>query len=125
MMQQEVGEKIRHDADKKSYLRWLCNFAHTVSYSKTVPAKAFKPAPKVQSCLMSFEPKGSPEGSPQDFEKLLIVLDAISGYKRKTLGKIWKMILKNDKSRQFKLPEDIASKRLEEVEREDMMQIVR
>ena len=90
MMQKEVGDKIKYDADKKSYLRWLANYAHEVLYTKTIPARAFKPAPKVQSCLLAFQPQ-LPQGTTEQFDALLMLLEHISPYKRKTLGKIRKM----------------------------------
>ncbi|HCB51141.1 TPA: hypothetical protein DEP21_00945 [Patescibacteria group bacterium] len=52
MIQKEVADKIKSDADKKSYLRWLLNYAYEVKYLKTVPPKAFKPAPKVTSAIV-------------------------------------------------------------------------
>jgi 16S rRNA A1518/A1519 N6-dimethyltransferase RsmA/KsgA/DIM1 with predicted DNA glycosylase/AP lyase activity len=52
MVQDEVLQKLRSDAGKKSYLYWILNYAYEVQYLKTVPAKAFSPAPKVKSCLI-------------------------------------------------------------------------
>ncbi len=120
MMQREVGDKIKQDAPKKSYLWRLCNFAHEVHYSKTVPAKAFSPAPKVQSCLLSFVPKHSASGSREQFATLVSLLDHISPYKRKTMGKIRKMLEKKWISVCPLFPH-IASKRLEEVTWDDML----
>jgi len=57
MIQKEVADKISEDAGKKSFLRWLLNYAHKVSYLKTVPAKAFKPAPKVTSAIVGLTGK--------------------------------------------------------------------
>jgi len=34
MVQDEVGQKLRSDAKKKSYLRWLLNYAYEVKYLK-------------------------------------------------------------------------------------------
>jgi 16S rRNA (adenine1518-N6/adenine1519-N6)-dimethyltransferase len=90
MMQKEVAEKIRVDAEKKSFLWWIVNFAYDVRSVKRVPARAFSPKPKVDSALVQFLPKDS---VPQlDRAKLTILLERISMYKRKTLGKIWKMV---------------------------------
>jgi 16S rRNA A1518/A1519 N6-dimethyltransferase RsmA/KsgA/DIM1 with predicted DNA glycosylase/AP lyase activity len=90
MMQKEVAEKIRIDAEKKSFLRWIVNFAYDVRSVKSVPARAFSPKPKVDSALVQFLPKTS---LPQlDRTRLTILLERISMYKRKTLGKIWKMV---------------------------------
>ncbi len=53
MVQKEVADKIKTDASKKSYLWRLLNYQYEVTYLKTVPAKAFTPAPKVQSAIFS------------------------------------------------------------------------
>jgi 16S rRNA A1518/A1519 N6-dimethyltransferase RsmA/KsgA/DIM1 with predicted DNA glycosylase/AP lyase activity len=39
IVQKEFAEKIATDAKKKSYLRWLLNHNHIVTYHKTIPAK--------------------------------------------------------------------------------------
>ncbi|MDR2540693.1 MAG: hypothetical protein LBD11_02695 [Candidatus Peribacteria bacterium] len=101
MIQMEVGEKIKRDAGKKSYLYRLLNYAYRVDYLKTIPAKAFSPAPKVKSCLVSLVKKSE---LPQlSFERLVEFLDFFSPYSRKTLGKIAKMVEKKEKH--FSIPE--------------------
>ena len=57
MVQDEVAQKLKSDAKKKSYLRWLINYAYDVTYIKGVPAKCFKPAPKVKSALIELKIK--------------------------------------------------------------------
>ena len=52
MIQKEVGDKIKTDAHKKSYLWRLLNYAYQVEYTQTVPPSAFSPAPKVHSCVL-------------------------------------------------------------------------
>lgn len=122
MIQKEVWEKIKIDAEKKSYLWWLVNYNYDVKYLKTVPAKAFSPAPKVDSCLVEFKKKK--EKLKIDFVDLLFLLDNISMYKRKTLWKIWKMCKdKNDKFN-FILPDFLLGKRIEELDWEDMGKIL-
>lgn len=89
LIQKEVADKIRHDAGKKSFLRWLLNYSHRVDYALTVPARAFTPAPKVTSAVVTLTPKETyPDISPQS---LVALLDVLSLAKRKTLGKIMKM----------------------------------
>lgn len=61
MVQDEVGQKIKSDAGKKSYLWWLVNRAYRVEYVKMIPAKCFSPAPKVKSCLLKFIKKEKTE----------------------------------------------------------------
>lgn len=124
MMQKEVWEKIKTDAAKKSFLRWMSHFANDVKYSKTIQPKAFNPAPNVHSCLMTFIPKTHPELNPDQYENFVHLLDSISSYKRKTLWKIWKMLTKNNKNPSYILPDHLASKRLEETTRDDMREIL-
>jgi len=93
MVQKEVADKVRYDAEKKSFLRWLLNYHFEVHYLKTVPAKAFKPAPKVQSAIISLIRKKNHPGCP--LGQVRVLLERISMYKRKTLGKSWKMAQKD------------------------------
>ncbi|MDR0651118.1 MAG: hypothetical protein LBG59_07155 [Candidatus Peribacteria bacterium] len=116
MVQEEVGEKIRYDAKKKSYLYRLLNYAYQVEYLKSVPAKAFSPAPKVKSCIISLVKKA--EVPAFSFDVLVSFLDDVSPYSRKTLGKIAKMLEK--KGIVYCLPERFASKRLEALDWEDV-----
>jgi 16S rRNA (adenine1518-N6/adenine1519-N6)-dimethyltransferase len=111
LVQHEMGNKIRHDTTKKSFLRWLVNYAYEVTYLKSVPAKAFSPPPKVQSCVICLLPKE--DIIDVDFDTLYTFLDTVSGFKRKTLGKIEKMLSK--KNILVKIPEDLQHKRLEEL----------
>lgn len=111
MVQDEVWEKLRFDANKKSYLYWILNYAYEVRYLKTVPAKAFSPAPKVKSCLIWLIKKEDIPNIP--FDKLIRFLDLFSPYSRKTLSKISKMLSK--KWVGFVIPENLSNKRLEEL----------
>ena len=111
MVQNEVWEKIRFDANKKSYLYRILNYAYEVQYLKTVPAKAFSPAPKVKSCLIWLVKKNKTPNIP--FEELIKFLDLFSPYSRKTLWKISKMLTK--KWDNFAIPEALQNKRLEEL----------
>ncbi len=110
MMQHEVGEKIKTDAKKKSYLWWVLNYAYHITYCKTVPAKAFSPAPKVKSCLIQCTPKL--EIPDLDFEKLLQFLDDYSPFSRKTLWAIQKLHEKKAHTT-FIIPEFLKKRRLE------------
>jgi 16S rRNA (adenine1518-N6/adenine1519-N6)-dimethyltransferase len=92
MVQAEVGEKIKADASKKSYLYRLLNYAYEVRYLKTIPAKAFNPPPKVKSCLISLVQKTELPEIP--FTSVVNFLEAVAPYSRKTLGKIAKMLEK-------------------------------
>ena len=111
MVQDEVWQKLRFDAGKKSYLYWILNYAYEVQYLKTVPAKAFSPAPKVKSCLIWMIKKDKVPNIK--FDELIRFLDLFSPYSRKTLWKISKMISKKWGS--FVIPENLSNKRLEEL----------
>jgi 16S rRNA (adenine1518-N6/adenine1519-N6)-dimethyltransferase len=112
MVQKEVADKIRSDAEKKSFLWRLLNYQYDVKYLKTVPAKAFNPAPKVQSAIFSLIAKAQIPNFA--YEEMVWVLDQISKYKRKTLGKCWKMA-DPELVKKYPLPEEYAGKRLEEI----------
>ena len=112
MVQDEVWQKLRFDANKKSYLYRIVNYAYEVQYLKTVPAKAFSPAPKVKSCLIWLIKKKNIPNIP--FDKLIRFLDLFSPYSRKTLWKISKMISK--KWGNSVVPENLSNKRLEELD---------
>ena len=111
MVQDEVWQKLRFDANKKSYLYWILNYAYEVQYLKTVPAKAFSPAPKVKSCLIWLVKKSNIPNIK--FDELIRFLDLFSPYSRKTLWKISKIISKKWGS--FVIPENLSNKRLEEL----------
>jgi 16S rRNA A1518/A1519 N6-dimethyltransferase RsmA/KsgA/DIM1 with predicted DNA glycosylase/AP lyase activity len=137
MVQKEVADKVKSDAEKKSFLWRLLNYQYDVRYHKTVPAKAFSPAPKVQSAVFSLVAKASvPTFS---YTLMVALLERISMYKRKTLGKIWKMageqgedgvwsimVVPEGESAAIRivLPEDLAGKRLEEIGREEMGRVL-
>lgn len=121
MIQDEVGQKIKSDAQKKSYLRWLVNRAYRVDYVKMVPAKCFSPAPKVKSCLVRFTKKDKTEAI--DPNKLEEFLNLFSPYSRKTLWKISKMNEKKWKT-WFSIPSELQGKRLEELDWESLRVIL-
>lgn len=121
MLQNEVWEKIKSDTNKKSYLRWLLNYWYDVIYLKMVPAKAFSPAPKVKSCLVKLEIKNSK--SEIEWNSLIDFLDLYSGFSRKTLGSIDKILIKQNKNK-FQIPENLQKKRLEELSLEDLTKML-
>lgn len=123
MIQDEVGLKIISSAAKKSYLWRLLNWGYTIEYLKMVPPKAFSPAPKVKSCLVKFIKKTQHEDC--NFKDLEKFLNLYAPYSRKTLGRINKIIQKNEESEAFPLPEELLSKRLEELSREDIKKIIK
>jgi 16S rRNA (adenine1518-N6/adenine1519-N6)-dimethyltransferase len=112
MVQKEVADKLRFDAHKKSYLWWILNYAYKVDYLKTVPAKAFSPAPKVQSALIKISTSDSPAQIP--FLLLLSFLEDFAPYSRKTLWAIARMIQKKQQ-KDRNIPIEIKGKRLEEL----------
>jgi 16S rRNA (adenine1518-N6/adenine1519-N6)-dimethyltransferase len=121
MVQDEVGQKIKSDAKKKSYLRWLLNYWCTVTYLKWVPAKCFKPAPKVKSCLIQL---GIKDTNPIfSFDALVEFLELFAPFSRKTLWAIQKMIQKKSEL-SFEIPSTLSSKRLEELSWNDLTVIL-
>ncbi len=150
MLQDEVGQKLRSDAKKKSYLWRLINYAYQVNYLKWVPAKSFKPAPKVKSCLVKLKIENwklSHGIAKIQRERLIQFLEMFAPFSRKTLGAIEKIVEKHalsnaeesrEKSRKveefwgnswkkiskFIIPESLKKKRLEELDFEELSQIV-
>jgi 16S rRNA (adenine1518-N6/adenine1519-N6)-dimethyltransferase len=122
MLQDEVGQKLRSDAKKKSFLRWLINYVYEVNYLKGVPAKCFKPAPKVKSCLVELKIKNWKLKIERD--NLITFLELFASFSRKTLGAIRKMVSKKSDCK-FIIPESLQKKRLEELEWEELAQIVK
>lgn len=122
MVQDEVWQKIKSNAGKKSYLWWLINRGYRVEYVKMVPAKCFSPAPKVKSCLLRFIKKEKTESVA--YSALEAFLNIFSPYSRKTLGKIAKMQEKKGKST-YQIPLELQGKRLEELCWKDLEKILR
>ncbi len=139
MVQDEVGQKLKSDANKKSYLRRLLNYAYEVTYLKWVPAKCFKPAPKVKSCLIELKIKNWESGI--EFNTLVEFLELFAPFSRKTLGAIETMINKRfainasvsrDENREaswkairaFHIPDALKKKRLEELDRKNLEAIL-
>lgn len=139
MVQEEVGQRLKSDAKKKSYLRRLLNYAYEVKYLKWVPAKCFKPVPKVKSCLIELKIKNWELKIERD--RLIEFLELFAPFSRKTLGAISKMLDKRfiiktpcDRDKQlsidtcpfggkminFVIPESLQKKRLEELTRDDL-----
>lgn len=121
MIQDEVGQKIVSEAEKKSYLWWLLNWGYEVKYLKMVPPKCFSPAPKVKSCLVKMTRKAQPENV--NFEDLELFLNAYCPYSRKTLGKIQKINQKQGNDF-YQIPEELKTKRLEELNRDQISLIL-
>ena len=121
MVQKEVADKLCSDAEKKSYLWRIINYAYDVIYLKTVPAKAFSPAPKVTSALIELKVKH--EILKIRFEKLLAFLEDFAPYSRKTLGAIATMVRKKQKKDRV-IPEWLKGKRLEELGWRELWEIL-
>lgn len=124
LIQQEVAEKIRRDAQKKSYLRWLVNRTHRVCYVFMVKAGSFSPPPKVVSAVIVVEKTAWNELEDLSQARLLRFLDLASPFKRKTLGKIQKMHQEAFITEGLVMPEELQWKRLEELGREEMRMIL-
>lgn len=129
LIQREAAEKIVHDAPKKSFLRWLINYAYIVEHCFDVPPTAFTPPPKVVSTVIRVSPKSLDHIPKLDYGKLLQFLNLYSPYKRKTLGASHKIVTKhheknnNSEAIMFDIT-DFSSQRLEELEWEEMKQIL-
>lgn len=130
IVQKEFAEKIQTNAKKKSYLRRLLNYQYTVTYHKTIPAKWFSPVPKVDSAIISITPWIIQN---IDYNLMLSLLDHISWFKRKTIGKIIKIVQKNIEILPFegegppsagKIGGEVLKKRIEELTWDEMKILV-
>ncbi len=121
LIQKEVWLKIKTDAEKKSFLWWLLNHWYKVDYVKTVPAKAFNPVPKVDSCLIYLSKLSNPVKI--NLNKSIEFLDLVSWYKRKTMWKI-ENILRKKWIDKYNIDENIKTKRLEDLNWDDMKKII-
>lgn len=117
MVQDEVWQKIKTDATKKSFLWWVLNYSYDIKYCKKVGPKSFNPAPKVNSCLLEFSAKR--EIVDLNFDDLLVFLDLYSPFSRKTLWAIDKILKKQNKYT-FSIPDNLLKKRLEELSWENL-----
>ncbi len=124
LIQEEVAQKIRRDAQKKSYLRRLVNRTSQVHYSFTVKADSFSPPPKVVSAVIVVENLASDRAININEERLLAFLNIASPFKRKTLWKIEKMQKEQCDRFGFFVPDELKGKRLEELWRDEMKRIV-
>lgn len=122
MVQKEVADKLCTDAQKKSYLWRIINFAYDVIYLKTVPAKSFSPAPKVTSALIELRKKANKSGI--DFTKFVSFLEDFAPYSRKTLRSIATM-LKKKKNKEWTIPKWLEGERLEKLSWWDIWEILR
>ena len=94
LIQKEVAEKISYNATKKSFLRWLINYAYHVEYCFSVPPEAFDPPPKVTSAVISILPKDKSVVPSLSYDQMIVFLDQYSSFKRKTLGSSQKIVNK-------------------------------
>jgi len=118
MIQKEVWEKIKTNATNKSMLWYLLNLNHKISYLKTVPSSDFSPPPKVESCLVRFEYIW---GNNIDPNWLFNLLSLLTPFKKKTLWKIQKLLLKQWKK--LVIPEYLKWKRIHQLTYDDIKQI--
>jgi 16S rRNA A1518/A1519 N6-dimethyltransferase RsmA/KsgA/DIM1 with predicted DNA glycosylase/AP lyase activity len=82
-----------------------------------VPAKAFKPAPKVKSCLIECRMQSAE--CRVKWDDFIQFLEMFAPFSRKTLGAIRKMIQKKSGCK-FVIPESLQKKRLEELDRKEL-----
>ena len=118
IIQKEVWDKISSSSHKKSYLWRLLNNEFEVTITQSILPSSFTPAPKVHSCVVQLTRRSEPFLDTNQYNRMIALLDQISGFKRKTLGKIWKIINRND------LDPQLAPLRLEECWRDEMKKLL-
>lgn len=120
LIQKEVADKIDTYAKKKSFLRWIMNYQYTVKTVIAVQPEAFAPPPRVDSAVITIVKHDAHRAF--SIEEMLITLDMMSQYSRKTLGKISKMLAKRDIH--LRIPEPLQKLRVEELWWEEMENII-
>ena len=116
IVQKERAQKVQTSAHKKSYLWRLLNNNYDVELCKIIKPKSFNPPPKIDSAIVKLTYHGN---NHIDHQTLQSTLDKISGYKRKTIGKILKLLW-YDHDTIDTIDDTIIKKRIEELTREDM-----
>lgn len=87
MLQREVVERMVAAPSRRAYGRLSVALQYRFRMRRlfTVPAGAFRPAPKVESALVSMEPIARPERSARDEDLLARVVAQAFSQRRKTL----------------------------------------
>ena len=92
-----------------------------------MPAKCFKPVPKVKSCLVALSLQDKERGNVGKWEggreRLMQFLELFAPFSRKTLGAIQTMINKKSVCT-FVIPDRLKKKRLEELSWEEINAIL-
>ena len=127
LIQHEVAAKLASDYHKRSFLWWLVNLRCDVFYSQFVPPEAFNPPPNVDSGVIVITrvlDEALWVRANISLDRLISFLDIVSMYKRKTLGKIFKMRFDDMQAAWFVLPDDLMWKRLEVLTWDEMYRIL-
>lgn len=94
MVQKEVGLKLigksAKGKDDMNSLHALCSSFYEVSELCKVPPGAFMPPPKVDSMVVSFNKRETPEIPPEDFKKYEKFLRALFRFRRKQVYNVLK-----------------------------------
>ena len=87
MVQKEFGDRMVADVGSPDYSRLTVNLFHKADCEilENVPASAFKPAPKVDSCLVSITPRPSPF-PVKDERTFSKVVEVCFGMRRKKIS---------------------------------------
>lgn len=119
LIQKEVAEKLLSTSRKKSFLRRCITNWYDVSLEMIVPPQAFNPPPKVDSAIIICTRREKPRLTAAQHTRALEFLDLVSTYKRKTLGKIQKII---DDARQ--IPPHLHAYRVEQLDRTTIAEVI-
>lgn len=120
LIQKEVADKIDTHSKKKSFLRRIINYAYEVKTLIYVPPESFAPPPRVDSAVISVIKTTTKHNF--SLQELIEIIDCMSQYSRKTIGKVSKIVAKRGKY--LSIPESLQSKRLEELKREEISKII-
>lgn len=123
MFQKEVGEKTYHHPTKKNQMNSLQalgqNFFESKLLLKVHPG-AFAPPPKVESVVVTYERKDSPEVSLEQFDSFEGFLRTIFQFKRKQLGSVLSKKLGSKKEQFFSNVDILSTVRAETLTMEEI-----
>ncbi len=122
ILQEDFAEKLLAPPGTKLYraVSALAQMSFSMEKRRSIPPRAFSPPPKVYSAILTFRPKR------RLGEREAEALRSLFAFRRKTLGRALRALL-GERARDLALgfPEDLLSLRVEEVEAERLLEVIK
>jgi 16S rRNA (adenine1518-N6/adenine1519-N6)-dimethyltransferase len=125
LVQREVAEQLALEWAKKTYLWWCLSPWYSFDVAMIVGPRSFDPPPKVDSAVLVATRREVPLVDMETYERVLRFLDVVWWFKRKTLGKIQKILSSMEDERiGWEIPLDLHQLRIEELSWEMARRVV-